>query len=1135
MSSDVGIAVKARERTRNAQLQVILDNVKDAILTLDAAGRIASVNRTAERLFGCTSEAIVGQSIETLLPVAGRQSVTGWLEELSRQVDDTQHDLSSREADARHVDGSWFPAEIAVSRTSVGSRVLFILCLRDIAARKQSEQALRDSEARYRTLVENAPEIIVVLDVEHDRLVDVNENAARFFRMSRAALLKCTPYDLSPPHQPDGKPSFGVERGHIKRALAGEAPVFEWLHKDSCGNELPCEIRLVRLPAAHRELIRASIIDITERKRAEQLAAGEKKVLERIAANARLQETLSALVETADAALPGAASTVMLLDESGGKLWHAASRGLPEGYMAAVDGIEPGEGTGSFGLAVFRRGVAVVSDIERDASWAKLRELASRYDIRACWSMPIVSGADDRTLGAFSVYYRTPRSPAQRDIELLGRLTQLAGIAIDRKQADESLRSSEARFRGLFENVAAGLYHTTFEGELLSANPALVAMLGYDSEQELREAGPTVAHYVDPRDRDRLMRKLKRHGEVHNFEYRLKCKDGSVLDVLENVRALHDEQGNINGYLGTINDITERKQAECARFEEKERAEVTLKAIGDGVITTDAAGIIDYLNPMAESLTGWQSREARGRLIGEVFRLSSEAGEAQNTVLRCLQEKRPITLAEPSLLVDREGNETLVQDTAAPIRDRDGRLTGVVMVFHDVGRDRRLRRQLSYQARHDALTGLINRHEFENRLADALVAARTGSPAESALLYLDLDQFKVVNDTSGHGAGDQLIRQVTTLLQAQVRARDTIARLGGDEFGLLLEGCAMPEAVRIAEGLRRAIRDYRFVWEERAFGIGVSIGIVAITPETASAQSAMSAADVACYTAKDLGRNRLHVYQAGDTSERHKEMQWVSRLTQACEEDRFELFFQPIVPIGATPGGRGHYELLLRMRDAQGQAILPSEFIPAAERYNLMSTLDRWVVRHALEHLAQRPDAEPHESYTLAINLSGNSLSDDDFLHFVTRELETHCVAPGSICFEITETAAIANLGRVVHFMNALRKLGCLFSLDDFGSGLSSFAYLKSLPVDFLKIDGYFIKNVSRDRIDHSMVEAISKIGRSMGIKTIAERVEDGAVLETLAKIGVEYAQGFHIARPKPAAGFAAFANGGCAQALKLA
>jgi EAL domain-containing protein (putative c-di-GMP-specific phosphodiesterase class I) len=373
------------------------------------------------------------------------------------------------------------------------------------------------------------------------------------------------------------------------------------------------------------------------------------------------------------------------------------------------------------------------------------------------------------------------------------------------------------------------------------------------------------------------------------------------------------------------------------------------------------------------------------------------------------------------------------------------------------------------------------------------------------------------------------------LLLARVRARDTIARLGGDEFGILLEGCAIPEAVRIAEGLRQVIRDYRFVWEERTIGVGASIGIVAITSDTVSAQSAMSAADVACYTAKDLGRNRLHVYQAGDTSERHKEMQWVSRLTQACEEDRFELFFQPIVPIGATVGGRGHYELLLRMRDAQGQAILPSEFIPAAERYNLMSTLDRWVVRHALEHLAQQPDAEPHESYTLAINLSGNSLSDDDFLSFVTHELETHCVAPGSICFEITETAAIANLGRVVHFMNALRKLGCLFSLDDFGSGLSSFAYLKSLPVDFLKIDGYFIKNVSRDHIDHSMVEAISKIGRSMGIKTIAERVENSDILETLAEIGVEYAQGFHIARPEPAATFPGFANGGRRPALKLA
>ncbi|CAN5219516.1 hypothetical protein BH24PSE2_BH24PSE2_21820 [soil metagenome] len=1127
----------AVRRDRGKPLRAILDNVKDAILTVDTAGRVQTINRTGERLFGCHWKSLRRLPIQRLLPTLDHGSVVPYLDELSRQVDNTHRDLAAREVDACHTDGTSFPAEIAVSKTEIGGVPIFVVCLRDITERKLADQALRDSEGRYRTLVENAPEAILVLDVEHDRFVDVNENAVRFFRMNRAALLECTPYDLSPPHQPDGKPSFGVERGFIKRALAGETPVFEWVHKDSCGNEVACEVRLARLPATRRELIRASITDITQRKRAEQLATGEKKVLERIAGNARLQDTLCALVETADAVLPGAATSIMLLDENDDQLWHAASQKLPEAFVSAVDGIAVGEGSGSFGAAVALRRPVISADLVRDRHWQELGDLVVRYDLRAAWSKPIISGVNDRVLGALNVYFRVPRTATQEDMDLLSSLSQLAGIAIDRKQADEALRTSEARFRGLFENVVAGVYQATPDGEFLSANPALVGLLGYASFEELSRAGRAVIHYYDPADRERLMRKLKRHGQVHNYEYRLKRKDGSVVDVLENVRALYDPQGNLCGHLGTINDITERKEAERAIFEQKERAEVTLKSIGDAVITTDADGIIEYMNPMAENLTGWENREARGRAITEVYRALSEVtrGEVETSVTKCLREGRVIAFAEHALLVDRAGREVVVQDTAAPIRDRNGRVVGAVTVFHDAGRDRRLRRQLSWQARHDALTGLINRQEFETRLGDSLRATRAERPVKSVLIYLDVDQFKVINDTCGHAAGDQLLRQLTVVMQSHIRASDTLARLGGDEFGILLEGCSMPEAEKIAEALRQAIRDYRFTWDERAIGVGASIGLVPVTIDTDSAQSAMSAADVACYAAKDLGRNRVHAYEPGDASERHKEMQWVSRLTQACDEDRFELYYQPIVPIAPTAARRAHYELLLRMRDPHGEMVLPSEFIPAAERYNLMSTLDRWVVRHALDHLAQPPNAAPDETYTLAINLSGNSLSDPDFLGYLMRELEAHRVAPGSICFEITETAAIANLTRVVHFMKALKQLGCLFSLDDFGSGLSSFAYLKSLPVDYLKIDGHFIKNVTHDAVDQSMVDAINKIGRSMGIKTIAERVESGAVLETLANIGIEYAQGYHIARPQPAAGFAGFANGGRALAQKLA
>jgi diguanylate cyclase (GGDEF)-like protein len=438
------------------------------------------------------------------------------------------------------------------------------------------------------------------------------------------------------------------------------------------------------------------------------------------------------------------------------------------------------------------------------------------------------------------------------------------------------------------------------------------------------------------------------------------------------------------------------------------------------------------------------------------------------------------------------------------------------MVFHDVSKERRLRRALAYQASHDALTGLINRREFENRLNEALSSARADPSRTHVLLYLDLDQFKLVNDTCGHQAGDRLLKQITGLLQTRLRSSDTIARLGGDEFGVLLEDCNAERAAKIADNLRQAIRDYRFEWHDGPMNVGVSIGIVEINGASESIASVMSAADVACYAAKDSGRNRVHMYQTSSAPERHREMQWVSRLTRACEENRLELYYQPIVPIGSNKDPRGHYELLLRMRGENGELVLPHEFIPAAERYNIMPMIDRWVVSQALGALAHyRSDGDIRHGYTLSINLSGTSLNDDHFLEFLINELQTYDLSPGAVCFEITETAAIANLANVVHFMREFRARGCLFSLDDFGSGLSSFMYLKNLPVDYLKIDGQFIQNVTTDHVDRSMVVAITQIGHAMGIKTIAERVESAEVLACLADIGVEYAQGFYVAMPE--------------------
>jgi len=426
--------------------------------------------------------------------------------------------------------------------------------------------------------------------------------------------------------------------------------------------------------------------------------------------------------------------------------------------------------------------------------------------------------------------------------------------------------------------------------------------------------------------------------------------------------------------------------------------------------------------------------------------------------------------------------------------------------------------RLSYQATHDALTGLVNRREFERRLEKALTSAREQGRAH-ALCYLDLDQFKIVNDTCGHVAGDELLRQLTVLLQSKVRDADLLARLGGDEFGVLLENCPLEQAQIVADLLRQTVKDFHFVWQNKAFVIGVSIGLVPLTQDCESLASVLSCADSACYAAKDLGRNRVHVYRVEDSemAQRQGEMNWVARITHAIEENRFRLYYQTIMPLADAGNEGSHFEILLRMLSDQGELIPPMAFIPAAERYNLMPSIDRWVVSTAFGlYWKILPKNALNQRHTCTVNLSGPSLCDDHFLEFIKRQFALYQVPYDHICFEITETAAISNLSRAMEFIGELRSQGCRFSLDDFGSGLSSFTYLKNMPVDYLKIDGSFVRDMVNDPMDAAMVVAINQVGHVMGLKTIAEFVETDAVLELLREMGVDFAQGYGIEHPRP-------------------
>ncbi|MBM4200958.1 MAG: diguanylate cyclase, partial [Gammaproteobacteria bacterium] len=489
-------------------------------------------------------------------------------------------------------------------------------------------------------------------------------------------------------------------------------------------------------------------------------------------------------------------------------------------------------------------------------------------------------------------------------------------------------------------------------------------------------------------------------------------------------------------------EVAKRERTQRALSVEKERIQVTLASIGDAVMTVDLTGLIQYLNPAAKQLTGWAGPDAIGHPFAEVLHLILESSRMRvvDPLSQCIVAGEVVHSTEPLLLVRPDGEERSVEHSAAPIRDLAGQVIGTVLAFRDTTTARQAARQLSYQASHDALTGLWNRSAFEQRL-EVLLAA--GDTAIHTVVYLDLDQFKIVNDTCGHAAGDELLRQFTAVLGPLIRRRDMLARLGGDEFGLLLEHCPREAALRVATGIQAALSEFRFVWEDHGFQVGASIGLVAVQPGLDTLGSVFSSADIACYLAKEKGGRRIHVYETDDSelAQRQGEMQWVPRIQEALAAERFELFFQPIIHLTKPSGVHG--EMLLRLRDAQGRLVPPGAFIPAAERYNQIQSIDRWVVSASFRALAKLCRVTP--SPFLGINLSGQSVSDAQFLEYVERQADETKVPLHSVCFEITETAAISNLSAAGRFFSALKPRGCLFALDDFGSGLSSFAYLKTL------------------------------------------------------------------------------------------
>ncbi len=748
-------------------------------------------------------------------------------------------------------------------------------------------------------------------------------------------------------------------------------------------------------------------------------------------------------------------------------------------------------------------GLGFVGLYALQANNQRMEKIVLEHNVKTALVLSLRSINRDRALTVHKMILA--RDPFDRD-DLMLHFRELAASYItqrDRLMQLPFTPAESAAFRAAQENIR--------ESTRLMEQVVELIMQGSVAEAEL-----VLTHQAIP----------AQDLAQEDFATFLDYQTQSSATAVRLARAAYVRANWISGLLGgsalilsllvAVGVIRRTAQVERALAREKERAEVTLYSIGDAVITTDAGGHIDHLNEMAERLTGWRNAEALGRSMAEVYRVVDENDPEQALdLIAPVLSGVPTMLPESALLAARNGLHYAIEQTVSPIREADGAVIGLVVVFRDVTAERSLVHELAWRASHDALTSLANRHTFERTLRELAESAQSGRIGH-ALLYIDLDQFKLVNDTCGHLAGDQLLRQLSSLLGTKIRAVDTLARLGGDEFGLLLPGCGLEQAQIIAEKLRQEISDFRFMWDGKTFAIGASIGLVEITPGSGGMANLLTAADTACYMAKQRGRNRVYVHRPQDTEVRrlHGEAEWVNRINRAFEENRFQLYFQNIVPLQPQRDPH-HREILLRLIDESGQLVPPMAFIPAAERYGLMPAIDRWVLRTLCAWLKDNPRPELAEM-RYAVNLSGQTLGEEGFAAFVEAQFQACGVSPARICFEVTETAAIANLSQAMQLMSRLQALGCGFSLDDFGSGMSSFAYLKNLPVESVKIDGGFVRDMLVDPIDSAMVEAIIRIGRVMGLKTIAEYVENEAIMQRLSELGVDYVQGFGMHRPEP-------------------
>ena len=701
-----------------------------------------------------------------------------------------------------------------------------------------------------------------------------------------------------------------------------------------------------------------------------------------------------------------------------------------------------------------------------------------------------------------------------------GKLLRIVGALQDvtqRVAERDALRDANERVALATDGAGIGIWDWEIPAARWIWDPWMYRLFGLDALDDAgqpRDWRPRV-HSEDSAAAERAIADALNGARALDVEFRILWDDGSLHHLRCSGRVSRDALGSAIRVAGAMWDVTAARRLAGELAQQHELLRVTLQSIGDAVITTDAAGAVVWLNPVAETMTGWLSRDAKGLPATRVFVVIDEETRtpAEHPVQACLTESPRVGATGRTVLISRDGTEFGIEDSAAAIRNERGELLGVVLVFHDVTERRRLSSEMSFRASHDALTGLINRSEFEIRLRRLLQRTHAENSAH-VLLYLDLDQFKLVNDTCGHPVGDQVLVQVSKLIGDVVRHTDVIARLGGDEFAILLEHCSSEQGQRLAQQVCDRLDHFRYKHNDRRFRIGASIALVPIDTRWTTTAAIFQAADTSCYAAKESGRNRVHTWFDSDVAMRARQgqMLWTTRIENALDEDRFVLFAQRIAGL-REPASGIHAEVLIRMRDNDGSLIPPGAFLPAAERFDLASRIDRWVVSKAIEWMKVPGTLERVEN--LSVNLSGQSVGDRNFHRWAVDVLsEAGSAICSRLCFEVTETAAVTNFADAAQFIGHVRARNVRVALDDFGAGASSFGYLKMLPVDYLKIDGQFILNLVDNPLDEVTVRCFVDVAKIVGVKTVAEFVTTPAILERLRLLGVDYVQGFLLHQP---------------------